>query len=173
MKKIKLIIFLLFSLNAFADWQEETPNGKIMTDVWLNVKGMYLQGIEEFYFYDDCVIGKSSTAYGDFKSGYFVINEKTGKINTFSTEQDWKAFIKLHYLEPWIWKRTYTEGWSVLTFGFFLALIAFGIPIFIIYRILKTAINMDRFKKPLRIITLIIIGLFVLRYLLDIFPGSI
>ncbi|MCF8254449.1 MAG: hypothetical protein K9H61_11750 [Bacteroidia bacterium] len=173
MKKITLIISLLFSLNVFSDWQEETPNGKIMNDVWLNVKGTYIQGIEEFYFYDDCIIGKSNTTYGDLKSGYFVINELTGKIDTFKNEQDWQAFINLHNLEPWIWKRTYSYGWSQLTFGFFLALIAFGVPIFIIYRILKSAINLERFKKPRIIITLIIIGLFVFRYLLDIFPSSI
>lgn len=175
MKKI-VILYILFCLSyaVKADWQEETPNGKIMNDVWLDVKGKYIQGIEEFYFYNDCIIGKSNKTYGDLKSGYFVINEKTGSIDTFKTEQDWKSYIETHNLEPLIWKRIYTEGWSQTLIYFFI-LFSFLLPSFIVYRIFKPMLNLPKniIMRYSKSIAIIILSLFLFRYFLDVFPESI
>lgn len=190
MKKITLIIFLLFSLNSFArfglaDWAEETPNGNSIhnfNDKCLYMRnGVKVHNLFEWYFYNDCVIGTTSLPDRVFSiNKYFVANEMFNTVDTFNTEQDWKAFIKLNHLEPFIWKRTYTYNWSQITWMNFFVLFTFGfyisIPLTItIFVIVKRAIKRENFnkRKPYTITTLIIIGLFVLRYLLDIFPGSI
>jgi hypothetical protein len=190
MKKIILIIFLLFSLNSFAqigftDWAEETPNGNRIDDLNNNSlymrNGVEIKSLDEWYFYKDCVIGTTRVPHRYLIiNEYFVANEILNTIDTFANEQDWKVFIKLHDLEPWIWKRTYKYEWSHITWRNFFLLFSFGfyisIPLTIImFVIVKRAIKRENFnkRKPYTITTLIIIGLFVLRYLLEIFPGSI
>jgi CDP-diglyceride synthetase len=136
--------------------------------------------MKEWYFYDDCVIGRMDTINKCHTYTYFVANEMFNIVDTFYTEKDWKTFIALHHLEPFIWKRTYAEEWSQITETNFFVLFIFGfyisIPLTIImFVIVKRAIKRENFnkRKPYTITTLIIIGLFVLRYLLEIFPGSI
>ena len=141
MKKIILIIFLLLSLNSFArvglaDWAEETPNGNSIHN--FNDKCLYMRNgvkvnyINEWYFYNDCVIGTTSFPDKVFSiNKYFVANEMFNTVDSFTNEQDWKAFIKLHDLEPLIWKRTFTSAWSwvtwwnifmFFTFGFYISI---------------------------------------------------
>ena len=183
-KTILILVFTLCSINSFAGWfsanhwEEETPHGNHINgngQIYLNMSnGVYVNHLKEWYFYDDCVIGRMDTTNKCHIYTFFVAHEWFNTVDTFNNEKDWKAFIELHHLEPLIWKRTYTADWRKFPgFGFFLAIIIFCIPIFNIYRILKTTISMNRFEKSLKITSLIIIGLLLLRYLLDIFPGSI
>jgi hypothetical protein len=191
MKKIVLLFFTLFCLSnfCFADWfgisniPEETPFGNSINfkEKCLFMRnGVHVNHVNELYFYNDCVIG--TTSFIDQYSSvnkYFVANEMFNTVDTFNNEIDWKAFIKLHNLEPLIWKRTHTKRWSVITGlnGFYVLflILAFGLPIFIGYKIINIAIKIkvNNFHKPLKIISIITFSLLVIRYLLDVFPGSI
>ena len=131
-RAIILSVIILCSLNSNASWfgwSEETPYGNHIKDESgksLHMRnGVKVNCINEWYFYNDCVIGKMDTAYKCHTYKYFVANEMFNTVDTFYLEQDWMAFIELHHLQPLVWKRIYCGSWSVITWELFGIIISF------------------------------------------------
>jgi len=107
---------LLFSGAAHAlgigAWQNDTPGGSIIShDPWsdsitlvVNNSSGVVEGLTAWYFYKNQVIGTNNNA-----TGYFVVDEETGKIYTFANKLQWLQYRAENHLNPSFWTR-WTRG---------------------------------------------------------------
>lgn len=178
-----------YAIVGLTDWQNTTPGGnKInnftkMGNALVIVEGADLEGIDDWYFYKDYVIGHLISKYQkDSTMAFFAVNESSKKINTFSSEASWNAFLTEQQLQPKIWTRWYNTDWTFLddvlmflTLGIFMTPF-FVIPLLFLWAfILYKAIIKERLNRrmPFTIALFLITCMFVLVKLLDYFPQSI
>ena len=132
-EKIITLLLLLCSFNSFSfglgDWQNTTPGGNTIDypggyiRLWIEESQENIIGLKKWYFYKEYIVGVYK------ESSYFILNEDTAQLDTFSIENDWLGAIKSKRIEPKIWKRwhsdSFTNSWDdflfFLTFGFFIS----------------------------------------------------
>ncbi|MEO1263429.1 MAG: hypothetical protein AAFZ15_31755 [Bacteroidota bacterium] len=199
LKKIIIPFFLLWcSTNAtcseLASWWQKTHNGtEICKEKWSNIYyigikclghkkrgekfGHNITDLSKWYFYQNHIIGAFSQAE---KPAYFIFNEFTCEKQIFLDKNKFDDRLNKLDLKPFIWTRWYDSNWGMILtngdIGDSLILIFFKLPILFITGIIiligfiRTKFDLKhKFNK----ISLAIIGLIILRLLMDIYPGSI
>ncbi|MBN2892513.1 MAG: hypothetical protein JXL97_11645 [Bacteroidales bacterium] len=114
---VKILVFSIFFLSTFniahgmgiSDWSYTTKNGSTISDsdpipgVRLCLKkgeAKELYDLQKWYFYKNSIIG----VYGERKiHEYFIANELTGELTTYTNRKEWKKQIKQKKLKPKIW----------------------------------------------------------------------
>ncbi|HCS20854.1 MAG TPA: hypothetical protein DIW47_09905 [Bacteroidetes bacterium] len=179
-----LVASYSYSIVGLTDWSATTPGGNEIYDFsnkTLRLKnGDELENIGKWYFYSGYIIGQPN--FGGYLTNpklYFVVNEQTYKIDTFSNQVDWKNFIESRGLQPKIWTRWYDNDWvelidGILLFSFFYFYISLPL-LFLLGIILYRAITLESFntRKPYTLTSLFIFSLFLLVWLSEKFPQSI
>ena len=179
-----LFTFLIFliSTNSFSfgigDWIYHTPNGSTLDDpgggISLNtLNHLRLQNLRKWYFYKNNIIGISDPASnGQSTPSFFLVDEISGKIETFNNSKIWNKRIEDAELKPKIftyWHTSHIRLFYILWiwYNFFkwqFILIVCGI-IFIVFKsIIGEKINP---RKPYTITSLLILMIFLISILLD------
>ncbi len=107
-------IIILFTSKIYASglssWTIETPNGHELYYNGTSNKliSLYIGkgsiSFKKFYFYKNHIIAHS-------QSEYYIINEKTEKVQKYSNEKIWNTQIKKQHLKPFF-KREYDYSYS-------------------------------------------------------------
>lgn len=119
-----------------------------------------IYNVKKWYYYKDHIIGLTSISYHkteEQKESYFILNELTGKIDTFQNAKEWRDSIRESELKP-IYTRWYTNHFNRALFLIALCSIIypfFSIPIFLLllyllFKFLKEVFFRERFnlKEP-------------------------
>lgn len=176
-------ILPLFAGGGWGDWQDITPGGNTINNYSGSGRtifihgGARLSGINEWYFYKTFVIGTYFKSEGEEKKieQYFVVNEQNSTIQQFSTKDEWNKYLKDNNLNPKIWARWFSVGWSFTDLDLVGAIILF-IPFSPFYfMMIYRAISRERFnvQQPYTIVTLVLTGIMLFTWLLYQYPQSI
>jgi hypothetical protein len=189
MIKYRLLALTLFIATisfagiGLSDWTANTPGGNNINNfsgMALYLKnGQKVQGVSEWYFYKSFIIGKQSnwSPYGN-TVGYFIVNEVTNKIDTFTNASSWTKAIEQNKLQPMLWTRWFTHDWTsfngrlgyVFLLGFHIVIPSIILFCIVLYRaFLKEGFNR---RKPYTIISLVVFGLIFMVWLSGAFPQS-
>lgn len=137
MKINRYFFVLLLLLNmvslAFAGgmsaWQEKTPYGHDIEHDGTAGGWICMQidtnsvCFQHFYFYKGHTIAES-------KSEFFIINEKTERIQKFTNQEQWRKAVIVQKLVP-LWKREYNDNYGIDKFAGAILLILVPIPLFL------------------------------------------
>lgn len=121
MKSKNIFLLLLFPVfifsQGFSDWTSRTPKGNEINN--FNGKslifkdGKTLEGLWEWYFYKDHIVGILADSFADeIKFSYYIVNEKTEIIQKFNSEKEWNSAVERQKLKPKFWKRWYQGDWK-------------------------------------------------------------
>jgi hypothetical protein len=188
MKKviIPILTFLLVALFLRAkaevgmgDWQCITPgkntidnySGKGITLFLSNGQSFKkLEKLEQWYFYKGFIVGTRSGTY-------FVANETTLKVDSFSNPKQWLEFRYQQQIDPKFWTRWYTTKWTYHEdIGFYLLIwFPVSMPLFILFVwLFYRAVRYEKLniKKPATIIILLALLYVFVTYLLEQVPQS-
>lgn len=118
-----ILVICSFQLQAiiWTDWEAETPGGNIISDNWgpktLIVQDSFmLQGLKEWYFYEQHIIGTYGPDYNKNNRCFFIFNETNLQLDTFDLETNWISAINQKDLQPSVWTRWYSEDWESISF---------------------------------------------------------
>lgn len=180
MKKLLLILVLTLPvINSYAigwgDWQRDTPYGNYMYDAGGGTRFVFkkpyqeLADIQQWYFYKGHTIGQ----YG---KGYFIADEKTGRLQTFSQPQEWQTTLSALNLKP-TWTRWYQDDWHFFDDLLLIMVLAFyiSIPVLIVLAaVVYSAVINERLnpKKPCTFVVLGITAISAVQYYLEVNPIS-
>ncbi len=180
MKHILTIILIFITLNCmsfgFADWQHKTPGGNIMRNygsgIYLELykTNVEIENIDEWYFYRNFIVGKTSNEY-------FIIKETNCEIFKFKDKGDWDNLLELNKLKPIMWTRWYSGNWidldNIIIWSFFLFFISIPLIIFFVFALYKSIFKEKlRIKKTYTILVLVTILVSVIGIVIDYNPQS-
>lgn len=139
--------------------------------------GHLITNISRWYFYKNHIVGEITE---EGQTRFFIFNEATCQSQLYQVQEEFDVRIREMRLKPILWTRWYEKNWGFfitdghildkLTFAYVKvpALIVFGIVMLI--GLVRTNFRLGHvFNKA----TLIILVLIIMRFILDIFPGSI
>lgn len=176
-----IIFFLTFSTTSaqgLGDWQNKTPEGNKMYDAGGGVNLILLKSNTEFtnvktwYFYKHCIIGTTDSIF-------FVIDERSADLRKYTSENEWRNYLKDATLEPVLWTRWFSDNWKFyerMVFVFIAMIIILFVPL-----LTYTAWTLNKWvagKSDFRInkqYVLMLSGCVLLlaaRFFLDIYPQS-
>lgn len=167
---------------GLGDWSCVTPNGNRINNfseqtLYLS-NNTQLDGLDEWYFYKDQIIGKLHGADPKRKV-YFVVNELSFEINTFSTKQEWISYLDKQNLQPKIWTRWFQRDWTFFDDQIILWLVFtsyISLPLMICFLIfLFKAIRKEKLnlRQPYTMIVTITTTFILVFWIFDKFPQSI
>lgn len=131
-KHISILLILgLFAVSAkagdWSEWWHRTPGqheisnqqfGNIHRNLFIcresGPKSAMLQFIGKWYFYKGHIIG---TLMPDQPNQFFIINEKTCSLETFTTYSEFEQVLRHKGLMPVIWIRWYNSNWGFFFVG--------------------------------------------------------
>jgi len=192
-------IFILFFFPVIgecaelASWWQKTkygnefcnikyPNGYIISIKCKDYRkasrsGYVVTNVAKWYFYKGHVVGEV-TEKGQKR--FFIFDETTCQSRIFQQQETFHAKVREEGLRPILWTRWYEENWGFfitdgdigdgLNFIFFKlpALVVVGIATLI--GLVRTRFNL---RHPFNLVTLTLVFLIGVRFILDLFPGSI
>jgi len=143
----------------------------------VNEFGHVISDITKWYFYRKYIIGEFIK---EEKTNFFIFDELKCIKQTFDSKSEFEIQLKKLKLKPILWTRWYNSNWGViLTNGniadsfisvFIILPIILITTIVFLVRLIRSKFN---FKNIYNKIILVIIGIFILRIILDIYPNSI
>lgn len=132
--------------------------------------------IQKWYFYKGHIIGLFED---DQPLRYFIINEATCSLDSFTNMTEFENAITTKHLNPLIWKRWHNDNWGFFFEGdgaggsmdwLFLRGTWFVLPVvsLIAFQLIR-----NKFKNILiRLLSIVIVIGTVVQILLDLYPGS-
>ncbi len=184
-RKLFILVLLLISFFkveagvGFSDWQCITP-GKNSIDNYSGagislfmsngVKYARVDNLERWYFNRSFIVGRQ-------KDHWFIANEKTFKVYSYNNERLWLDAIAKQHLKPFIWTRWYSDNWAFYSDWGFSIFLFFPLSILLVLIFVIICYRAARFekfnvKKPMTIITILLIFTVLFIYLAEQFPQS-
>ena len=190
---ILLLIPTIGQCAEFASWWQQTKYGnevcsekgaagyinsiKCRMSGYDNINGHTISNLDRWYFYQAHIVGE---IVDNDKRSFFLFNELTCQSEVFSGREAFDERITELRLKPKIWTRWYKENYGLIItdgdFGdglvFFLVIrpALFIITLVTLIGLIRTNLNL---RHPFNKVMLFIVGLVLVRIILDVYPGSI
>ena len=133
--------------------------------------------LEEWYFYKNHIVGKYKNIS---QFNYFIFNETNCQHEIYISKKEFTVQLKHKGLKPLIWTRWHKENYGMIfTDGHILDKIIFvwiympvivGFALFFVITLFRTSCNL---AKKTNKINLLIVGIILLRIILDFYPQSL
>jgi len=191
LNKVLLFLLILFAGTplfagvGMSDWRETTPGGNTIDNFSGNGYILHLtpdeyeqvnvDNLKEWYFYNGHITGILKNG----PTQYFTADEKSGETVYFKSEKEWKQYLNLNKLTPFIWTRWYSSDWLLFDDDFaFVMFMMFPITlpllcifIYCIFGAVKEHLSKNHIKIY-RIVVFAVIILVLFIWVGDFYPQS-